>query len=128
MIGIGTRISEVQERTKPCDWYWTSSGENIADWLSRGKSPSELGKNSIWQNGPQFVQLPEREWPIKQSHNILEIPELIRSVMKTKVEEIESLAQRINIDRYSSYYKLIRVTCRIISCYKRLPSLSFRNI
>ena len=48
--------------------------------------------------------------------------------MKTEVEEIESLAQRINIDRYSSYYKLIRVTCRIISCYKILPSLSFRNI
>ena len=41
-----TRIGEIQEDTDPKDQYWVESEYNIADWLTRGKKPSELGFGS----------------------------------------------------------------------------------
>ena len=41
---------------------------NIADWLTRGKKLNEINLNSIWQNGPRFLELPESEWPIHKYH------------------------------------------------------------
>ena len=54
---------------------------NVADWITLGKKPSELNRESTWQNVPDFLQLPMEEWPIKKANTSLEIPEQIRSVM-----------------------------------------------
>ena len=43
-----TRIGEIQDGTQPEDWYWTESSQNIADWLTRGKSPSDINLIIIW--------------------------------------------------------------------------------
>ena len=41
------RIGEIQEATNPSDWYWVDGKLNISDWLTRGKSPKELGDNHL---------------------------------------------------------------------------------
>ena len=58
------RVGEIQEGTDPKDWYWTEGEHNIADWLTRGKQPGDIHMDSIWQRGPDFLKLPEPEWPI----------------------------------------------------------------
>ncbi|XP_068720599.1 uncharacterized protein [Montipora capricornis] len=63
-----TSIEEIQEGTDPKDWYWVESEYNIADWLTRGKEPSELGFGSSWQDGPTFFNQPESEWPISRNY------------------------------------------------------------
>ena len=125
----GVRIGEIQERTSTSDWYWTCSANNVADWTTRGKSPSALHCNSQWQKGPSFLSLPESEWPLQQKFEVLTIPEVIKTVM-TIVSDLkqDSLCLRINIDHFSSYVRLIRVTARILSMYIPNPSLSFRNV
>ena len=30
--------------------------QNIADWLTQGKEPSEIDLNSVWQKGPNFLK------------------------------------------------------------------------
>ena len=55
-----TRIGEVQDDTNPQNRYWIASGQNIADWLTRGMRPDEIYYNSPWQKGPDFLKLPER--------------------------------------------------------------------
>ena len=57
----------------------------MADYVTRPRDPVEIGCNSIWQKGPAFLEKPEQEWPIKQDCKVLEIPERIRKIMKTKV-------------------------------------------
>ena len=56
-----TRIGEIQEGTSQTDWYWVESEHNIADCLTRGKKPSDIGLESIWQRGPEFRKQPEDE-------------------------------------------------------------------
>ena len=107
-----TRIGEIQEGTKREDWYWTESKNNIADWITRGRKPQEIGQESIWQTGPNFLIQPENKWPIKQLTYKRELPERIKTVMTTQGMENDSLEQRINIHRYSNYNKLIKVTAK----------------
>ena len=122
-----TRIGEIQERTKREDWYWTENKNNIADWITRGRKPQEIGQESIWQTEPNFLIQPENKWPIKQLTYKRELPERIKTVMTTQGMENDSLEQRINIHKYSNYIKLIKVTARILALYKRKPKPSFKN-
>ena len=62
---VAVRIGEIQNSTRPEDWMWVESSQNIADWTTRGKHPNDLGKGSVWQDGPEFLALPESEWPAK---------------------------------------------------------------
>ena len=41
-----TRIGEIQEGTNQTDWYWVESKHNIADCITRGKKPSDIGLES----------------------------------------------------------------------------------
>ena len=123
-----TRIGEIQEGTKREDWYWTESKNNIVDWITRGRKPQEIGQESIWQTGPNFLIQPENKWPIKQLTYKRELPERIKTVMTTQGMENDSLEQRINIHKYSNYNKLIRATARILALYKRKPKPSFKNV
>ena len=104
---------------------------NIADWLTRGKKPNEINLDSIWQNGPSFLELPESEWPIHETLTKEQLPELIKiasTVTKYFKKEVkDTLASKINIDRYSDFGKLIRVTARILAMYQRKPKSSFKH-
>ena len=42
-----TRIGEIQEGTNQTDWYWIESKHNIADCITRGKKPSDIGLESM---------------------------------------------------------------------------------
>ena len=49
------RIGEIQQDTDPSEWFWTAGRLKIEDWLTRGKSPGELGQDTTWQTGPAFL-------------------------------------------------------------------------
>ena len=85
-------------------------------------------QSGIWQRGPDFLRLEESEWPISQIVSTLEIPAKIMSVMYNDGTEIDSLERRINVAKFSSYIRLIRVTCRILLMYNKAPKLSFSNV
>ena len=44
-----------------------------------------------------------------------------------KIEE-DTLAERINIDNYSNFEKLLRVAARILVMYHKLPRTTFKNV
>ena len=83
------RIGEIQQKTDPQEWFWTAGDLNIADWVTRGKSPEELGPCSIWQSGPEFLKQPVEEWPVSSQVNVEKLPERHKTVMTTHAKEIE---------------------------------------
>ena len=123
-----TRIGEIQQGTNKDDWYWVESKNNIADWITRGRKPAEIGLNSIWQTGPEFLRFPQHEWPICKPNYQKELPEQIKTVMLAEAKSEDSLEARIDINRYSNYTKLIRVTARVLSLYKRKPRPSLKDV
>ena len=122
---VAVRVGEIEDHTNPQNWYWIDGKLNIAGWITRVKNPDDLGPGSTWQNGPEFLKLPEEEWPIKQDCTFESLPEEANKVFTLCVED--SLTNHINIDRFSSYTRLIRVTARVIAMYRRNPKLSFKN-
>ena len=104
---------------------------NIADWLTCGKGPIAINSESIWQNGPSFLELPENEWPIYKTLTKKQLPDLVRMasiVTKGSTEnKKDTLASRINISKYSNYGKQIRITARILAMYQTEPKPSFKN-
>ena len=122
-----TRIGEIQSGTNLEDWCCVVGEQNIADWLTRGKEPNEIDLNNAWQKGPDFLKLPESEWPISRVCAIQELPLEPRVVMIADTKPKDSLAIRIDISRYSDYTRLVRVTARVLAMFRTDYKPSFRN-
>ena len=115
------RIGEVHRNTKKENWYWIEGELNIADITSRGCRASELRSNSIWQNGPDFLRLPESDWPILQDTNITVLPEEKKRYIVSTVTTVTStsLVSAIDIERFSKLSVLLNTTARILKLYAR---------
>ena len=121
------RVGEIQQTTDTSEWYWVEGRLNGADCITRGAQPSEIGQDSEWQNGPEFLKLPIPDWPLKQERSSnSELPERLAVVMSC--EEIRSDTESLmDINRVSRYRHLLRVTARVISVFRR-PKPSLKNL
>ena len=122
------RIGEIQTCAKSEYWKWVESKWNIADWTTRGKHPTDLGKNSCWQKGPEFLRQPECEWPVKTDCRSKDLPEQNKFAMQIQQATCKpSISNCIDIACYSWYKKLIRVTARALSVFSKFKKRSLRN-
>ncbi|XP_076129224.1 uncharacterized protein LOC143110221 [Alosa pseudoharengus] len=67
---FANRIGEIQKAGSVDSWRWVEGKQNIADLITRGTSPEELAEGSVWQEGPEFLKLPESDWPVKTAREI----------------------------------------------------------
>ncbi|KAI2666736.1 Pro-Pol polyprotein [Labeo rohita] len=67
---FANRIGEIQKSGPVNDWWWIPGDVNIADIITRGGTPENLGEESEWQKGPQFLRLPVEEWPMKSADEV----------------------------------------------------------
>ena len=84
---VATRIGEIQEASKPCEWFWTDGKLNIADIMNRGTKISQLGSMSIWQQGPEFMKLSMEEWPVRNECLTIDLPGRAKTVLTTIKKE-----------------------------------------
>ena len=111
---VSARVAEIQNNSDPSDWKHVVGDQNVADTVSRGISVSEL--NDQWKHGPAFLQLPEEEWP--QETAVLEEELAQVNTERRKAEIVCALTlskaeEEINIKKFSSWRRLIRVTARL---------------
>lgn len=127
---VGTRITEIQSKSNPSEWWWIRSEINPADMLTRPATIQQMGEDSVWQNGPEFLKLPIEQWPVKQTTET-ELPDMIGRTSACGVESTvlhddkTPIMDFFNLNRYSSYTKLLRVTSRVMAA---IQSKSFRAI
>ena len=58
---VSVRVGEIQSNSDPCQWRHIPGEINVADDVSRGIQVEQL--EGRWQRGPDFLYLPESEWP-----------------------------------------------------------------
>ena len=107
---VGVSVAEIQSTWDPKYRRFVPTNLNPADDLSQGISLED--SNGRWKNGPQFLNGPKEEWPIKSVCQSMEDnPE------KKKTKIMAPLSnQRPLIDplHYSSWQKLARVTVYVL--------------
>ena len=125
---VGVRVGEIQSLTNKNDWYWIEGSLNIADIISRGTHPEELDITSQWQTGPTFLNDNEENWPLKQNYSGNELPDQVIVAIQQTQQLLPRISEIIDINRFSSYDNLMRVTARVISAFKGNPKISLSNI
>jgi len=92
------RCSEIQQLTKPEEWRWVPTDENIADLATRGDCTVEdVLPTSRYQQGPAWLRLDESLWPTRTAGAIkVKIPD---SEMNPKMLKLRCMAvQTVDTD------------------------------
>ena len=126
------RIGEIQEHVPPEKWAHVISEENPADVGSRGILPEELIDHNLWWNGPGWLKEDPSNW-----HSKIAAPPSLETLYSSGIEETSlQFKERkevslqatkapgqakgaIDIQRYSSYTHLVRVTAWVFRVVTR---------
>ncbi|XP_017485502.1 PREDICTED: uncharacterized protein LOC108374055 [Rhagoletis zephyria] len=60
---VAHRIAEILDVTKPSDWRWVPTNQNVADEATRPNKAINLSPSSRWFTGPEFLYNNEQLWP-----------------------------------------------------------------
>ena len=107
-VFVANRVQTIRDATSPYQWRYVESKRNPADDASRGLDGQELSPQCRWITGPNFLRLPESEWP-QVPGDLDDIPvddpEVKRiSVHSMDVNESEDFLTRLN--RFSEWHRL----------------------
>ena len=133
------RIEEIRSLTSREEWRHCPGDTNPADLPSRGVSAKDLSTNTTWWNGPQFLYRPESEWPeIRLTHSENEV--VLQEAVKNPAVVTHSLVnnatdqstdkkidQVIDVKRFSSLTKLLRVTALVVKFVNQLKKMRNRT-
>ena len=118
---VSARIAEIQSKSEPCQWRHISGELNVADDVSRGIPAHEL--TGRWKHGPDFLQLPEEQWPNEslpitdQRKEDQAERRKSRAVLQVDQHEREEVIISKN---FSSWRRLLRITAYVVRFIKNL--------
>ncbi|XP_043604806.1 uncharacterized protein LOC122577544 [Bombus pyrosoma] len=103
-------VAEIQRKTHTSDWRHIPTMAKPADLISRGQTPEDFLRLTIWQYGPEWLQQSEKYWPTwNPVLSPIEIPGQKKATCLTVTPADHSL-----LERFSSWPKLIRITARCL--------------
>ena len=115
---VENRVITIRSLVKPPHWKHCPGKENPADIPSRGMRASDLANTPVWLDGPDWLR--SNEGLSRESVSSPSVPEECRCEMRRKdaahslvtLEDGSTplLSQLIDPQRYSSTYRLFRVT------------------
>ena len=121
---VANRIGEIHDTTDRENFYWVEGDLNVADMTTRECTALDLGEQSEWQMGPNFLRLPIESWPTQSATNVSKIPEVKKKFVGTTVLKplSSSIASVIDITRFSKLSRLLYTTARIQKLYTRFKA------
>ena len=125
------RVDEIHKLSDPDRWRFCPGLDNPADLPSRGCSGEELADSISWWHGPSFLSKQEEFWPNilpsfkseeASKEAIKNMPKVVHAL--TSLEDskhlLPDLEQVIDITRFSSKIKLLRMTALVLKFVKLL--------
>ncbi|XP_052799095.1 uncharacterized protein LOC128230691 [Mya arenaria] len=118
---VRNRVEEIHQLTDIRKWRYCPTKENPADLLTRGISAVQFSDNTLWFKGPQWIDETDK-WPTwdYQSTTVCitgtdhcDEPEP-QSSSESSRNTIAGIHTIIDVTRYSSLGKLLRVTAYVL--------------
>jgi len=107
------RVTEILRLSKKEEWGHVGGKENPADLGSRGVTASHLKNSDLWWKGPQWLSEGKHYWPkgltLEDSEEVKSEKKKV-NVMVAVAETPTGVSQVIDINKYSTLRKLLRVT------------------
>ena len=102
----GHRVAEVIHGSENARWLWCPTEFNPADLGTRGNArPEDLGPNSPWQRGPEWLSSPENTWPTRADFRG-EVPagelKKVKFTLAVQQDESRSVDKDVNKDESRS--------------------------
>ena len=116
---VANRVVMIRSQSSPDQWYHISGGNNPADILSRGCSPTDIPE--MWFTGPGFLSTHKSDWPssevMPKSDPLEGDPETktispCDSVSSTHGKVVSETCHPLDdlVDHFSSFYKIKKGT------------------
>jgi len=110
---IANRVTEIKKLTSDCEWRYCPTDENPADLQTQGISAVQFESSSLWVHGPRWL-CNISDWP-RWEQNITSafatvVDREAENSSPTTHEETTGLHKLIDVQSYSSYQKMVRVT------------------
>ncbi|KAK3744789.1 hypothetical protein QZH41_014776, partial [Actinostola sp. cb2023] len=122
------RVDEIRKLTSKENWRHCPGSQDPADIPSRSCSGRELMNNALWWDGPEFLKKEKTEWPDmptkyednKSEEEVIKFSPVITHSLVNQAQQQDTDHEVININRFSSKRKLLRVTALVIKFIRLL--------
>ena len=123
---VANRVTVIREATDVDQWKYVGTKDNPADEASRGLRAEEFLTHGKWIKGPDFLYLPEQEWPTLEMDPVIPIddPEVKReAAVNVIVNDPENPTDHL-LNYFSSWMKLKRSVAWFLVLKRHLLLLS----
>ena len=111
------RVNEILNLTIKDDWGHVAGTENPADLGSRGAAARHLKDSKLWWQGPQWLKQGKDSWPspflVEESTDVGNERRKNVPVLVSVEKEWKGVSTVVNVERYGTLMKLLRVTAYV---------------
>ncbi|XP_054746732.1 uncharacterized protein LOC129251360 [Anastrepha obliqua] len=111
---VAHRVTKIVEKVGNNNWRHVDSASNPADLASRGLPAKELVHNSLWWQGPSYLQEDKSRWPTSECNY-----ETTMEEKKVKVYSATTINFSDILDRFSNLPRALRVLSYIMRFSQR---------
>ena len=111
---VANRVDEIRQSTSPADWRYVPTESNPADYGTRGLKPDAIEQK--WTRPPPFLTQPPHKWPQRRP-----LPHANSICAAAKIKLQSAL---LNVNRFSSWIRLLRSTAQVCRFVRRLRNRS----
>jgi len=117
---VCNRVTEIVEYTAPSQWRHCPGSQNPTDILSRGLHAHDLSAYHTRRNGPTWFQVTPDHWSRDIRTDHASTPE--KRITSHQTLTVSTHAPLLDVHKFSSYTKLLRVVAWIIRFMRNLRS------
>ncbi|XP_050676867.1 uncharacterized protein LOC126973587 [Leptidea sinapis] len=104
---VRNRVAEIVEKTNPFPWRHVPTGQNPADFITRGVGANLIKSLDPWWCGPEFLQLEKSGWP-NVTAVASDLPETRPEITLHTMKSQSSQNSIIEFHRFSNFTRLQR--------------------
>ncbi|XP_062714134.1 uncharacterized protein LOC134290921 [Aedes albopictus] len=111
---VGFRVGEILNFSTVDEWHYVPSKQNVADDATKWGVGLSFSASSRWYTGPDYLSLPENEWPEQPVKQLMTDEEL-----RTGLQHHREMSQPlIDVRRFSNWNRLLRTTAYLLRAVK----------